>query len=74
VLKNAWVKSMFPYVFFPHHEGIKWDTIQVVRRTNAKLPHCTSLALVYPMENKMPLAHHAIKQWGCSCTIKYDRG
>ncbi len=23
----------------------------------------------YPMENEMPLIHHAIKQQGCCCTI-----
>jgi hypothetical protein len=46
----------------PHHEGAKQNTIGVTRRVNAKLLHHRGFMLGYPMENKMPLAHHAIKQ------------
>jgi hypothetical protein len=45
-----------------HHWGNK--------RTSAKLPHHKGLALIYPMENKMLVVHHIIKQQGCSHTIK----
>jgi hypothetical protein len=51
---------MFPYAMLPHHEGAKQDTIGVIKRTNVKLPHHRGLMLSYPMENKMPFAHHAI--------------
>jgi hypothetical protein len=46
----------------PHHEGAKQDIIGVIGRTNAKLSHCMSLMLVYLMEIKMSLVHHAIER------------
>ncbi len=33
----------------------------VARAISAKLSHCTSLALVYPMENEMSLIHHVVE-------------
>jgi hypothetical protein len=41
----------------------------VTRTTNVKLQHRKGLVRAYPMENKMPLIHHAIKQQGC-CTVE----
>jgi hypothetical protein len=29
--------------------------------------------LVYPMENEMPVIHHAIEQWGCGYTNKDNK-
>jgi hypothetical protein len=65
---------MFPYALSPQHEGAKRDTIGVVGGTSAKLSHYTNPALTYPMENKMPLVHHAIKWWGCGSTIENNKG
>jgi hypothetical protein len=56
----------------PRQEGAKQNTIGVIRRTNAKMPHRKGLALVYPLENEMPLVHHIVKQQGCDYTIKDD--
>jgi hypothetical protein len=58
----------------PHHKEAKQDTIGVVRKVSAKLPHCTGLALAYPMENKMSLVHHAIEWWGCDYIDKDNLG
>jgi len=55
----------------PHHEKAKRDIIGV---TNAILPHSTSLALIYPMENEMPLMHHVVEWWGCGYTLEDDKG
>jgi hypothetical protein len=60
LLKSIWIESTFPYALSPHHEEAMRNTIGVVRKTSAKLPNCTGLALAYPMENKMPLIHQAI--------------
>jgi hypothetical protein len=67
---------MFPYAMSTstHHKRAKKNTIGVTRRTNAKLPHCTSHVLGYPMENKMSFVHYAIKQWECNCTIENGKG
>jgi hypothetical protein len=54
----------------PHHEKAKRDTIGVA---NAILPHSTSLALIYPMENEMPLIHHVVEWWGCGYTLEDDK-
>jgi hypothetical protein len=62
---------MFPYSLLPHHEKANQNTIGV---SSAKLPHCTGHALTYAMKNNMPLVHHVIKQWGCSCMIKDNKG
>jgi hypothetical protein len=42
----------------------------VAKKANVKLQHRKGLVRAYPMENKMPLVHHAIKQQGCCCTIE----
>jgi hypothetical protein len=52
----------------------KQDTVGVVGGASAKLPHCTSLALDYLMENEMPFVNHIVKWWGCSYTIENDKG
>jgi len=57
---------MFPYALSPHYEEAMQITIGVIRKTSAKLSHYTSLVLTYPVENEMPLKHHAIKRWGCN--------
>jgi hypothetical protein len=44
---------MFPYALSPFYEGANKDTIGVVGGASAKLPHYTSLAVAYPMENEM---------------------
>jgi hypothetical protein len=54
----------------PYHEGLKQNTIGVIKGTNAKLPHHRGFALAYPMEDKTPFVHHVVKQHGCSYTIK----
>jgi hypothetical protein len=64
---------MFPYALSPFYEGANKDTIGVAGRASAKLPHCTGLAVAYPMENEMSLVHHAIKWWGCSYIIEDDK-
>jgi len=61
LLENVWIKSMFPYALLPRHEGAKQNTIGIIRGASAKLSHCTSLALAYPMENDMPFLHHAVE-------------
>jgi hypothetical protein len=74
LLENAWVEYAFPYALSPHHEGAKWNTIEVARRASAKLPHCVGHVLAYLMENEMPHVHHAKKWWGCSCIIEDNKG
>jgi hypothetical protein len=64
---------MFPYALSPHHEGAKRNTIGVIGGTSAKLPHYTSLALAYLMENKMSFVHHTVERWGCGYIIKDDK-
>jgi hypothetical protein len=54
----------------PHHEVTKRDTIGVIKRVNAKLPHHKGLALTYPMENETSFVRHVIKRQGCDYTIK----
>ncbi len=56
-----------------HHDGAKRNTIGVVRRASAKLPHYTGLVLAYLMENEMSLVHHVVKWWGCNCTIDNNK-
>jgi hypothetical protein len=58
----------------PCHEGAKWDTIGVAGGKITKLPHYTSLLLVYLMENEMSFVHHVVKWLGCDYTIKDDKG
>jgi len=74
LLQNVLVKFVFPYVVSPHHEKAKWNTIRVTRGASAKLPHYTSLALVYPMENEMSFVHYIVKQWGCDYSNKDGKG
>jgi hypothetical protein len=64
---------MFPYALSCFYEGANKDTIGVTRGISAKLPHCISLAVAYPMENEMSLVHHAIKWWGCNYIIENDK-
>jgi len=49
------------YALLPNHERAKQHTNGVIKKTIVKLPHHRGVVLGYPMENKMPLAHHAIK-------------
>jgi hypothetical protein len=65
---------VFPYALSPCHKKAKQNTIMVIGGASAKLPHCTCHALTYSMEKKMPLAHHAIEQWGCTYTNKDNKG
>ncbi len=65
LLKNTWIEYVFPYALLPYHEGAKQDTIGVIKGVCAKLPHCTSLVLIYSMENEMSLIHHIVEHWGC---------
>jgi len=57
-----------------HHEKAKRDNIGVVRKTSAKLPHCTNPVLAYLMENEMSLIHHATEWWGCGYINENDKG
>jgi hypothetical protein len=61
LLGNIWIEYTFPYALLPHHEVTKQDTIGVIRRTSAKLPHHKGLALVYPMKNEMSILCHVVK-------------
>jgi hypothetical protein len=70
LLKNIWIKSIFPYAPLPHHEGAKQNNIRVIRGGNANLPHHKSFMLTYPMKNGTPLVHHVIKWQGCGYIIK----
>jgi hypothetical protein len=63
---------MFPYAHDPLQKG-KVKHHGVTRATSVKLPHCTGLELVYPMENKMSFIHHVIKWWGYYYIIKDDK-
>jgi len=72
LLKDVGVEFLFPYVMSPHRKRVERDTIGLIRGASANLPHCTSFALTYPMENKMPFVHYIIEWWGCSCTIEAD--
>jgi len=58
----------------PCHEGAKWDTIGVAKKTSAKLPHCMGFALICPMETKMPFVDHVVECWRCGCKIEDDKG
>ncbi len=73
LLENDWVIFTFPYALSPFHEGVKQDTIGVTRGVNEKQPHHKNLMLVYQMENKMPLVHHAGEWYGCNCIIENDK-
>jgi hypothetical protein len=73
-VRKCLVESAFPYALSPRNKGGKWNTIGVARKASAKLPHCMGLMLTYPMENKMPLIHHAIEQWGCRYTNEDNKG
>jgi hypothetical protein len=72
MLKNTWVKFAFPYCLSPCHEA-KQNTIGVVGKVSAKLPHCTNLVLVYPMENQMSLVHHVVERCKCSYINKDNK-
>jgi hypothetical protein len=52
---------MFLYALSLDYERVKQHTIKVTKKTNVKLPHHRGVGLGYPMENEIPLAHHAIK-------------
>jgi hypothetical protein len=39
----------------------KQDTIEVIRKASAKLPHHKGLAFTYLMENEMPFVHHVVE-------------
>jgi hypothetical protein len=73
LLESAQVEFMFPYALLPSHEGAKRNTIGVVGRANANLPHCTGHVLTYPMEDGMPFVHHVVEQWGYGYTIENDK-
>ncbi len=73
LLKNVWIKSVFPYAPFPHHKGAKRDFIRVIKRVNTTPPHHRGLTLAYLMENKTPLIYHVIEQHGCVYTIKDNK-
>ncbi len=64
---------MFPCAMLPPLEGAKQDTIVVTKGANASC-HIIGFVLIYLMENEMPLIHHVVKQHGCDCTIKDDKG
>jgi len=66
LLENAKVKSAFIYALSSQHNEAKWNTNGIAKGTSVKL--------AYPMKNKMPLVHHAIKQWGYDYTIKDGKG
>ncbi len=70
LLKNVWIESTFPYALLLHHKGAKWNTIEVIRRISAKLPHHKGFALTFPMENKTQFVRHIVKQQGCNYTIE----
>jgi hypothetical protein len=55
MLKSAGIKFVFLYVSSPYHERAKWDTIEVTKATNAKLPHYISPSIVYLMKEKCHL-------------------
>jgi hypothetical protein len=73
LVKNAWIKSPFPYGLSPHHEEAKQNAIGVVRGTSAKLPHYMGPTLVYLIENEMPLVHHVVERWGCGYIDKDNK-
>jgi len=52
---------MFSYALSPYHEGVKQNTIGVIEKTSAKLPHCMGFMLAYLMENEMSFIHHVVK-------------
>jgi hypothetical protein len=66
LLENPKVKSAFIYALSSQHNEAKWNTNGIAKGTSVKL--------AYPMKNKMPLVHHAIKQWGYDYTIKDGKG
>jgi hypothetical protein len=66
------MESTFSYAPLPCHERAKRNSIGVIRKTSAKLPHHSGLALAYPMENEMPLVRHVIEWQGCGYTIEDD--
>jgi hypothetical protein len=74
MLKNTSIKSTSRYGLSTRHEEAKRNTIGVVGGANAKLSHCTSPMLIYPMENKMPLVHHAVEHWGYGYIDKDGKG
>jgi hypothetical protein len=72
------VKKHLNYIYIslhplPHHKRVKRDTIGVIRRLSAKLPHHKGLALAYTMENETPLVRHVIKWQGCDYTIEDNK-
>jgi hypothetical protein len=73
MLKNTWIEFTFPYYLSPCHGEVKRNTIGVVGKINAKLPHCTNLVLVYPMENQMSLVHHVVERCRCGYIDKDDK-
>jgi len=73
LLESTWIESTSRYGLSPCHEEAKWDTIGVIGRLIAKLPHYTNFALIYPMENKMSLAHHVVKWWGYDYTDQNNK-
>jgi F420-0:gamma-glutamyl ligase-like protein len=40
---------------------VKQNTIRVIRRANAKLPHHKGLVLAYLVKNKILFVHHVVK-------------
>ncbi len=72
LLEKAWVEFAFPYAPLPRHDGAKWNTIGVITKASAKLPHHRGLALVYTMENETPFIHHVVEWQGCDYTIEDD--
>jgi hypothetical protein len=73
-LLKAFESNPFLYALSPRHKRAKWNTIEVAKGTNAKLPHCMGLVLAYLMEYEMPLVHHTAKWWGCGYPIKDNKG
>jgi len=73
LLKNAWIILCISLCHVTPPRGSKARHHWVVGGTNAKLPHYKGPTLIYSMENKMSLIHHAMERWGCSYINKDDK-
>jgi hypothetical protein len=58
----------------PCHDGAKQNTIRVARGASVKLPHYIGPALIYLMENEMPLVHHNEEWWGHNYRNENNKG
>jgi hypothetical protein len=59
--KNVRVEFAFHYASLLSHKMAKRDTIGVIRKASAKLPHHKGLALTYLMENEMSFVCHVVE-------------